>query len=141
LVKEKEALPSSWIFSNDGINIFETSIDPAVKSGINLLRENPDFIKEMSSILKENNLNNLLSVAVLKRDSLQPKENDMYLEINSDFLNKSVVQVKNKDEIYLDTIRTTWSFGEPRQTGCHTMWVCGYSPGGGHDRYPSHRSF
>ena len=113
-------MPSSWLISNEEINVFETSTDPAVKTGIKILQQDSEFVEEISSLLKEYNLNNLLSLAILKRDFLQSNDidNEMYLEFNDESLDKSIVQLCNKNNISAEIIRTSWSFGEPRQHRC-----------------------
>lgn len=133
---EKKALPSSWIFKSDNqddVQIFEASSDSAVREGIKLIENEPEFMQEMARLLAANDLNSLLSLAVLRRSSLEPTHDDQqYVEINDSSLNKSVVQLWDSQKIPENTIRTSWSFKGPRQQRCWPSSVCVWQLGTGH---------
>jgi hypothetical protein len=124
--KERGAVPASWIMSDTAGApfVFETSTDPEVKTGARLLQDNYEFMGEAEASLRKHNLNHLLSLALLKRSSLQAKEGQMYLELNSNKSKRSVVQLWNEEDSSIDTIRTTWSFKGPKKQACYNVWAC-----------------
>lgn len=128
------ALPASWIFSTpqEAPIMFEASTDLAVKVGNKMLQNNPEFFSEISKLLDENNLTKQLSVALLKRDSLIAKEEQMYVEAISDDGNRSILQLGAKKDQPENIIRTSWSFRGPKQQGCIVIQCCQPLPGGGH---------
>jgi len=118
--KEKQVFLSSWMFSPDSNDIyaFEATIDEAAKTGAMLVQRNPQFLDDMEKLLRENNLNNLLSLAVLKRESLPATKDQIYLEVNSSSEETSVVQLWNDKESPHNSIVTSWSFNGPSQLKC-----------------------
>lgn len=125
--REKRALPSSWIFktaSLEDAQIFEASSDPAVREGIALIAHDPKFMEEMAEVLTANGFNSLLSLAILRRSSLEPTQDDeLYAEVNYADVNKSVVQLWDSKRAE-NTIQTSWSFKGPRQQLCSRITVC-----------------
>lgn len=121
-----KALPSSWIFSEEGeVHTFETSTDPAVKNGIELIESHPEMMEEINKELQIHKLNKLLAVALLKRDSLKTTDNQMYLEKEN--LDKTILQVGNRNDSQArQAVNTSWSFKGSKinkpcikvQTGC-----------------------
>ncbi|MBA3814695.1 MAG: hypothetical protein H0X26_09510 [Alphaproteobacteria bacterium] len=127
----KGAIPASWMFSGssqDEILLFEASNDPAVKTGSLKLQNSPEFFDEMGKILTENNLHHLLSVALLKRDSLVAEESHIYMEVNSRHEQKSVVQIWDGTSDSSNTISTSWAFKGPRQQKCWPIMKCIWVP-------------
>jgi len=124
VAKENKAVPASWIFSADHNEVFETSTDPSVHAGLKLLQEKPKFVEEMKDLLTKTQFNSLLSLALLKRESLIPKEDEIFMEVNSGELRKSIVQPWNTETNPVDSIRTSWSFKGPRQQNCRPSWRC-----------------
>lgn len=125
--KKMDALPSSWIFPTSGKNelvLFETSSDPAVMQAKSILEKSPNFFNEMGKAIGEYNLNHLLSLAILKRDSLIAQEDQIYAEINSHEHNRSIVQLLNTKDITSNSVRTSWSFKGPKQVDCHGHSIC-----------------
>jgi hypothetical protein len=124
--KEKKALPASWIFSGntqDDVQIFETSTDPAVHAGVRMLQEKPSFMDEMGDLLRTTQFNSLLSVALMKRDSFDLKEEELYLENNSSTLLKSIVQAWNPKENPISAFQTSWNF-KGLKGGCLKLHYC-----------------
>lgn len=129
--EEREAIPASWIFSNvkqEEPLLLEASTDSAVRSGSKQLQKSPEFFDEMSKLLQETQLNNLFSVAILRRDSLVAGEEQSYMEVNSHDTPKSVVQIWNDNNTLGNTIRTSWSFKGPRQQRCWPILKCVWVP-------------
>ncbi len=125
--KEINTVPSSWIFSsqsNEPVQLFETSTDSAVKTASALLHNSPEFTEEMGNLLREHSLTDLLSVAVLKRESLVASPDQVYMEVNYGDTNSSVVQLWNASDSPGGSIRTSWSFKGPRQHTCHYEYYC-----------------
>lgn len=123
----KGALPASWIVPSSQYEspyAFEASTDTAVRDGQRALEQSPEFIEEMAGLLRENQFADLLSIALLKRDSLPAKEGEMYLEINQEKPDLSVVQIWQQDQKPKATIRTSWSFKGPKQQGCLQVSGC-----------------
>lgn len=125
--KKAKALPSSWIFPSKGdenVQLFEASTDPVVRLTHQALKKSPKFFTEMGDLLRKYQLNHLLSVAVLKRETLVAKKGQIYLE-GSSFENKeSVVQICHKDKQPKLTIQTSWSIKGPKQQRCQAVTVC-----------------
>jgi len=141
-VQDKKALPASWIFSGNADQealLFEASSDPEIRASSYKLQQNPEFFEEMNTLLRDHQLNNLLSVAILKRDSLVAKKGEIYVEANTLPKNKSIVQVWNKNNKSPDSIRTSWSFKGPRQPKCVRVSQCIPNDRGEHIVYGWHQ--
>lgn len=125
LASDKGAVPASWIFSTDEFEpmVFETSTDFAVKTGVRHLQENYEFMEEMGPLLKKSSLSHILSVALLRRDSLNVGDQQIYMEINDGDSRKSVVQLWSVNDTN-NAIRTTWSFKGPKQQDCLGTSYC-----------------
>ncbi|OJW52298.1 MAG: hypothetical protein BGO67_10630 [Alphaproteobacteria bacterium 41-28] len=140
--KEKKAIPASWIISNNSQEplLFETSTDAVVKTGSLQLQKSPDFFDEMGKLLEEHQLNDLLSVAILKRDTLVAKEGQHYMEINSRNESRSIVQIWRDEEKPSNSIQTSWAFKGPKQQRCWQYTWCLQRPDsqGGHITITSH---
>lgn len=139
---EKEAFPASWIFSNSSTRpfVFEASVDPAVRIGIRRLQENYEFMGEIESLLRKNNLQGLLSIALLRRDSLHAQGDNIYMEINDGNSAQSVVQLWPENSDLNNSIRTSWSFKGPKQVGCINVSYCSKQSDGSHVTYSFHKS-
>lgn len=94
-----------------------------------------NFLTQMMEILEAFDLQRLLAVAILKRETLLPFLNHVYLEKNFNTMEKSIVQVSLLCEAELH-IRTSWTFDDsssvgPKQTRClsYCVWD-GESHGG-----------
>jgi len=127
VAKEKKALPASWIFKGarpEERFVYETSTDPSVHAGVKLLQERPTFVEEIKDLLLATQFNSLLSLALLKRESLVAKEDDVFMELNSGELKKSIVQPWNVQTNPIDYFRTSWSFKGPKQQGCIKVSTC-----------------
>lgn len=126
--KEKQAFPASWIFSENHEKspiVFETTTDPAVQAGIKLLKEKPEFMDEMGNLLRNTRFSSLLSIALLRKESLVAHEGEMYLEINETNPQKSIVQIWKNDQKPRETIQTSWVFkGANQQSGCLQVGHC-----------------
>lgn len=124
------AVPASWIMSANPevVQIFEASNDPAVKAGNAKLQRSPEFFDEMGSLLSLYGLNELLAIALLKRDSLVPSEGQIYREILNNEDCRSIVQVRNPSEDPVKAIRTSWSFEGPQESDCPYSWYCIWQP-------------
>ena len=136
-VKEfnQEALPTGWIFSSSNTtkpNLFEASTDGAVRSAINKLSSEPEFIQEMGDMIRQHQFEDLIALGILSRDGLTAEDGDMFLEINSADEARSIVQVKQIMESPMDFIKTSWNFKGPTQHGCLKTWGCVATGRGGH---------
>lgn len=126
----KGALPASWIFTDnpgEGGVLFEASSDPAIKSTSLKLQQNSGFFQEIGNALREYKLNHLLSIAILEREKLAAKTNELYMENSYNTTKKSVVQLWNTKKQPLESyVRTSWSFQNPQENGCscNYVWVC-----------------
>ncbi|OJW52806.1 MAG: hypothetical protein BGO67_00545 [Alphaproteobacteria bacterium 41-28] len=123
----KGMIPASWILAHgdgDEVTVFEASNDAAVHTGSKMIQKNPEFLDEMGKLLEDNNLNNILAVALLKRDALVASENQIYLEINDSEHDKSIVQLWDVSKQNKDAIVTSWSFKGPREQRCIRESVC-----------------
>lgn len=123
----KKSLPSSWIFSgteSEELDVFETSTDSAVKQGVELLQQKKEFIQEIGSLVKKHEMNSLMSLALLRREKLFAKEDQIYVEISRSEEQKSIVQIFPSFEDKSDNIRTSWSFKGPKQQKCYGVVVC-----------------
>lgn len=139
-VKTKKAVPASWIVSENPEEspiAFEMTTDPAARAGRKLLKKNPEFMKEMSDLLKDTKFNSLLSVALLKKDSIVAAEDEMYMEISEANPQRSIVQILKADQITKPTIRTSWSFKGPKQQACDSYIHC-YPDGYSHNPQRAH---
>jgi hypothetical protein len=127
MAQSKKAIPASWIISEkpkeDPI-VFEATTDPAVHAGIKLLQQKPEFMNEIGDLLRKNKFTSLLSVALLKKDSLVANDGEMYIEINEASPQKSVVQAWRADQKPTDAIRTSWSFNGPQDGHCLAIGYC-----------------
>jgi hypothetical protein len=131
--KIKKARPASWIFSKElkeNPLVFETSTDEAVTAGTIMLQKNLDFVEAIRKIVTEYEMNDIFSLAVLKRESLKPQSSSMeevYVENNYKGLsNVSVVQLDTKDVLKSDMlIPTSWSFGgDNKKYACQATKYC-----------------
>jgi hypothetical protein len=110
------SIPASWIFTEQGPIVFETSTDKEVLDGVALLLKNPEFIEEFKKLINSYQLNEIFALAVLRRKLLSQdmQNNEIYLESN---YNKpksmSVVQLSQGDSLNnARTIQTNWKFKE-----------------------------
>jgi hypothetical protein len=109
------SIPASWIFTEQGPIVFETSTDKEVPDGAALLLKNPEFIEEFKKLVTSYKLNDIFALAVLRRKPLSHdmQSNQIYLENN---FNKpksmSVVQLGQKDSLNNTTIQANWRFRE-----------------------------
>ncbi|MCE2716214.1 MAG: hypothetical protein ACK4V2_04250 [Pseudomonadota bacterium] len=104
----KNAVPSGWVLNSSSIGIFEFSTDEAVRQGFRDIQTTPEFLEQMEKTIKDYNLENLMSVSLLKKDSLFATEGQYYQERT--FSDKSVVQILDGD--WGESTRTSWSFGK-----------------------------
>lgn len=139
--QEIKARPSSWIFGSNSqdISLFETSTDFAVRETSLKLQKSPEFFEEMGEVIRNYQMKNLLSLAVLKRKSLFAQPGQVYLEINSTDESKSIVQIWNASEKPQDSIITTWSFKGPQEGNCIQEFICRKPNGGEHEFIYRHR--
>ncbi|AIL13516.1 hypothetical protein IM40_08520 [Candidatus Paracaedimonas acanthamoebae] len=101
------------------ITLFETKTDSVVKT-VNLrLQKHPEFFNEIGQLLKDYQLNNLLSIAVLKQNSLVAEEEQNYMEVSSEKENRSIIQLLKRENTPQNSIRISWSFKSSKQ---HTCW-------------------
>ncbi len=130
----KNAVSSGWIFNSSSIGIFEFSTDEAVRQGFRDIQTTPEFLEQMEKIIKDYNLENLMSVSLLRKDSLFAREGQYYQERT--FPGKSVVQIHEGD--WGESTRTSWSFGKgPIMLRCS---VCRKDDAWGHrELYHSNR--
>lgn len=112
----KGAVPSGWLFSSTSRNIFEFSTDSAVQAGLNTVQSAPKFLDDIEKLLNKYQIEDIMSVSLLRKESLVPQEGQHYLETT--FPTASIVQIVNDSESS-DGIRTSWTFGkEPRMQRC-----------------------
>lgn len=125
---KKKMIPASWIFPNrneEEAKIFETSNDSAVHAGSKMIQQNPEFLDEMTKLLEDHELSNLLSVAILKREALLANEKQVYLETDNSEQNQSIVQLWDvSKQSEKNSIRTSWSFKGPREQKCEKVSFC-----------------
>lgn len=134
----QEALPTGWIFSSPNVTtpvVFESSTDKAVKLAISKLSSELEFMEEVGSLIRSYQLEGIIALGIVNRDSLVMKDGEILLEINSVDEFRSVVQAKQVTEAN-DFIRTGWSFCTPVQHGCHAIPFC--VPTGGAPMCPRH---
>lgn len=134
---EKGAAPSSWIFDGSQRVVFEFSADPAVKAGLRRIQEAPDFLMQIKKTIEDYNLQNLLAIALLRKDTLVPDNSEVYLEKNYVEDGKSIVQLSPLEDASLH-IRTSWGFSGPKQNRCFCSghWCSKGSDGkGAHKRF------
>lgn len=114
VAREKEVVPSGWIFSGSQVDAFEFSTDPAVKSGATRLQENPHVFSALKDLIVEYKLETLLAVGIIKRDSLSLDGGTSYIEESKSGM--SVVQAR---VVPLDSriTQTSWVFVAPRIVG------------------------
>lgn len=139
---ESGALPASWIFSknnNGEISLFEASNDPFIKTAHSLLKKTPDFFDEMGKVLREYELTDLIALAILKRDSLVPKDGQIYMEANSLLDQRSVIQLYDEKDVLAESIPTSWSFNTPRQHMCMRFSYCDKNSDGTHTKGVEHK--
>jgi hypothetical protein len=125
--REIKAVPSSWIFSkheSEKVQLFETSTDSSIKAANTSLQNNPEFFDEIGKLLRDHDLTELLSLAVLKRESLVGSEGQLYVELNDESDKESVVQLWNTKDSPKESIRTSWSFKGLKQHECPLKIVC-----------------
>jgi len=121
-----EALPFCWIYpDNEDVQVFETSTDPAIKQGVELLKRNSEFLEELSWNLREYKLNDLLSISILPRKSLSSDQTQIYLEDNS-FDGRSIIKLWSKNSLPDNIINTLWSF--PSEKEFIVQAACGKKP-------------
>jgi len=131
---EPGVFPASWILSEDGLSIFEFSRDSAVFQGVNIMKDNELFIDEMRNLMIQNGVSNLLSISILKRNSIDLSlasldSGKIYVERNFGDLQKSIVQLENN---VVGGIHTSWSFHnqEGMNCCCYPSSVCLDTPHG-----------
>jgi hypothetical protein len=111
-----KSFPSSWIFTEEGPIIFETSTDKEVYEGVTLLLKHPEFIEEFNKLINRYQLNDIFALAVLKRQPLCQTitNNDFYLERSFDKPKyMSVVQLAQECSVNTEyAIKTSWRFKE-----------------------------
>lgn len=107
--KGKGAIPASWLFSTFPPSSFELSTDPAVLKIVKSLEQEPAFLVDMKEVIENYRLQNLMAVAVLKKDFLMAKDKELYLEISDDSLSRSIVQLVKEEDVGLSVI-TAWKF-------------------------------
>jgi hypothetical protein len=56
----KKSVPASWMFTEEGLLVFETSTDKEVHNGVALLLNNPEFIEKVSKFINNYQMNNIL---------------------------------------------------------------------------------
>jgi hypothetical protein len=79
-----KSIPASWIFTEQGPIVFETSTDKEVPDGAALLLKNPEFIEEFKKLINSYKLNEIFALAVLRRKPLSHdiQSNQICLENN-----------------------------------------------------------
>jgi hypothetical protein len=125
----KKSIPASWMFTEEGLLVFETSTDKEVHNGVALLLKHPEFIEKVSKLINNYQMNNIFALAVLKREALgQTKSDELYFEMNND-QPMSVVQVVQKESIKKDVaIKASYGFGKGlKSIWCHDPRICPYS--------------
>ena len=122
VAREKEAMPSGWIFSGSQVAAFEFSTDPAVKSGATMLQKNPHVFSALKDLIVEYKLETLLAVGIIKRDSLLLNDETSYVEESKSGM--SVVQARAEPP-YNEIIQTSWAFADPKpMDGCIPYMKC-----------------
>jgi hypothetical protein len=126
------SLPASWILSGDGnFHVFETSTDPAIQGVIDKISE--EFLKEISSLLQESKMQKLMSVAVLKRDTLIGSDDQAYLEesfLEEGVKEESVVKICAQSELpeLTNMVKTVWSFPDVKSSSAWCWQYCLVGP-------------
>jgi hypothetical protein len=108
-----KSIPASWIFTEEGPIVFETSTDKEVPDGVALLLKHPEFIEEFKYLINSYKLTNIFALAVLRRKPLSQdmQSNDLYLEKNYNKpKGRSVVQLSQDEDINKNSIKTSWQF-------------------------------
>ena len=121
VAREKEVVPSGWIFSGSQVDAFEFSTDPAVKSGATRIQENPHVFSALKDLIMEYKLETLLAVGIIKRDSLPRESGTSYIEESKSGM--SVVQVRDARQTG-ELIRTVWTLvgsGDVDRGGCEVF--------------------
>ncbi len=120
--RQKSAVPSGWCFNSSPMKIFEFSTDEAVRTGFRDIQTTPEFLEQMEVVIKNYNLENLMSVSLLGKDSLLAGEGQIYEERTYD--SQSVVQLVDESLRSAESIRTSWSFKGPREVACIKYQTC-----------------
>lgn len=109
--------PSSWILSESGdINFFEFSSDEKVKAILDEMI-NSNLLAEFHALLIQYNLQHLLALSILSRDTLSNPYGYVYLE-KSDIENEnSIVSIVMHNETLQHTV-TSWSLSGMIQHKC-----------------------
>lgn len=120
--------PSTWRLDPHGsLEPLEYSRDPGVSRAT--LEVSPEFIADYASLLSRLELQPLLGLTVLQRDSLAPSAGQQYHE--DTFEGASVVVAVPNDEAGVDAITTVWAAGEfmgcTVYNTCHTRNSCHYA--------------
>ncbi|HCI49187.1 MAG: hypothetical protein A2977_02785 [Alphaproteobacteria bacterium RIFCSPLOWO2_01_FULL_45_8] len=136
---EKGAVPSSWIFTDSNPMLFETSTDDGARKGLEKLRNVPNFWNEMAVLIKKNNFQDLVALAILKRESLIPLSTEqIYMERNYGRLESSIVQLENREGVVDQSIRTSWAFDETDGVCMCSSHYCHSRDDGDHTRNGVH---
>ncbi len=140
VAREKGSVPASWMFIGEQQMMpFEFSTDTATRSGIKRLVSAPSFLTEMRSLLKENHLQDLIAVAIMKKESLVGTDGDFYLEKNFCTPDESVVQLEHGDNSTTENnILTGWTFAGPKTVGCRISGTKCTKVGSRHINTPTH---
>lgn len=130
----KGAVPSGWVFGSSATTVFEFSTDEGVRSGLREIQSTPEFLEQMEKAMKDFGFENLMSVSLLRKDSLFATEGQYYQEIT--LPSNSVVQIVEGDWRESEGVRTSWSFRGPKTLKCE--YIC-YRDASGHRRMSNHR--
>lgn len=139
LAQKQKAVPSGWIFSGTEMlpTFFEFSTDEAIKTGVRLLQNSFTFFPEVKATIKAFNFQDLIAVALLRRDNLSAEKNQIYMEKNYHNKEQSVVQLMSEEAIS-HSIKTAWSFSGARQARCRPESYCAADEYGRHDSWEGH---
>ncbi len=118
---KKGALPSSWIVSDEGdVNVFEASLDPAVKTATKLIEKNSQFFDKIKQALQKHNLHRVLSIAILERDSLVANKDQFYIEVKESEDHRNILQLQDRQSQEATTaVSTAWSFKTGKRAKLH----------------------
>jgi len=129
LAREKGAVPSAWIFLDSQLAVFEFSTDPAVKVGLKKVKDSQGFLGDIRKVIKEFDLQDLISIGVIAKQSLIAEGDQIYWERNYYGSNlRSVVQLVNPsfyEEKGKTPYYTAWKFiVDGPITRCSMCWSC-----------------
>lgn len=128
--QSKGAVPSGWTFNSSGIDVFEFSTDSGVKAALKKLEARPDFLRTIGAVIKDFDLESLMSISLLRKESLLAGAGQFYQERTLSI--GSVVQIENGEYNEDAGTRTAWTFGKgPRMLAC---FACRNLGNGNHPR-------